>query len=105
MSALGRGVIRGMISSSCARKLPGCGRDADDVRAGDDRPVNVDGVAGVRNEDSIARVENGETEVSDALFGANGDDGLGVGVEIDVVARLVPVADALRRRGMPRETE
>ena len=87
--------------------------NADDVRAGDDRAVNVDGVAGVGNEHGVARVEDGETEVGDALFGADGDDGLGVGVEIDVVARLVPVADGLAqarnaagdrvavRRGLP----
>jgi hypothetical protein len=59
----------------------------------------MDGVAGVGNEDGIARVEDGETKVGDALLGADGDDGLGVGVEIDVVARLVPVADGLAQAG------
>ena len=70
-------------------------RHADDVRAGDHRAVDVDRVAGVGHQHRVARVENGEAEVRDALLGADGDDGLGVGVEIDVVARLVPVADGL----------
>ena len=60
--------------------------DADDVGAGDDRAVDVDGIAGVGHEHGVARVENGEAEVGDALLGADGDDGLGVGVEVDVVA-------------------
>ena len=65
------------------------------MRAGDDGAVDVDGVAGVGDEHGVARVEDGEAEVGDALFGADGDDGFGVGVEVDVVARLVPVADGL----------
>ena len=56
-------------------------------------PVNVDGVAGVWNEHGVARVEDGEAEMGDALLGADGDDGLGFGVEIDVVARLIPIAN------------
>ncbi len=63
--------------------------------AGDDRAVDVDGVAGIGNEHGVARVEDGEAEVGDALLGADGDDGFGVGIEVDVVARLVPVADGL----------
>ena len=69
--------------------------DADDVGAGDDGAVDVDGVAGVGDEDGVARVEDGEAEVGDAFLGADGDDGFGLGVEIDVVAALVPVADGL----------
>ena len=79
--------------------------DADDVGAGDDGAVDVDGVAGVGHEHGVARVENGEAEVGDALFGADGDDGLGVGVEIDVVARLVPVADGLAQARNALDTE
>ena len=67
--------------------------DADHVSAGDDGAVDVDGVAGVGDEDGVARVEDGEAEVGDAFLGADADDGLGVGVEGDVVARLVPVAN------------
>jgi hypothetical protein len=37
--------------------------------------------------------------VGDALFGADGDDGLGLGIEVDVVAALVPVADGLAQAG------
>ena len=67
--------------------------DAHHVRSRDHRPVDVDGVAGIRHQHRVARVEDGEAEVGDPLLGANGDDGLAVGVEIDVVARLVPVRD------------
>ena len=72
---------------------------ADDVGAGDDRAVDVDGVAGVGDDDGVARVEDGEAEVGDALLGADGDDGLGVGIEIDVVAGLVPVGDGAAQAG------
>src|SRR5580658_9058955 len=37
--------------------------------------------------------------MGDALFGADGDDGLGFGIEIDAVACLVPVADGLAQAG------
>ncbi len=73
--------------------------DADDVGSRNDGAVDVDGVAGVGDQDGVARVEDGEAEMGDALFGADGDDGLAVGVEIDVVAGLVPVADGLAQAG------
>ncbi len=80
--------------------------NADDVGSGDDGAVDMDGVAGVGDEDGVARVEDGEAEVGDALFGADGDDGFGVGIEVDVVARLVPVADGLAQaRKSAVETE
>jgi len=44
-------------------------------------------------------VEHGEAEVGDAFLGADGDDGFGFAIEVDVVATLVPVADGLAQRG------
>ena len=69
--------------------------DADDVGSGDDGAVDVDGIAGIGDEHGVARIENREAEMGDAFLGADGDDGFGVGIEVDVVARLVPVADGL----------
>ena len=37
--------------------------------------------------------------MGDAFFGADGDDGFGVGIEGDVVARLVPIADGAAEAG------
>jgi hypothetical protein len=74
-------------------------RDALDLGAGDDRAEDVDGVAGIGHGDGVLAIEHGETEVGDAFLGADGDDGLGFGIEIDVVAALVPVADGLAQAG------
>ena len=70
----------------------------------DDGAIDVDGVAGVGNEDGVARVENRQAQMGDAFFGADGDDGFGVGIEVDVVARLYQLEMALRSRGIPLET-
>src|SRR5580700_950741 len=75
--------------------------DADDVGAGYDRAVDVDGVTRVGNENGVARVEDGEAEVGDAFLGADGDDGFGVGVEVDVVAGFVPVGNGAAQSGNP----
>ena len=74
-------------------------RDADDVGAGNDGAVDVDGVAGIGYKHGVARVEDSEAEMGDALFGADGDDGLGVGVDIDGVAGLVPIRDGFAQAG------
>ena len=39
--------------------------------------------------------KRGQRQVRDAFLGADGDDRLGIGIQVDVVARLVPVADRL----------
>ena len=75
------------------------------VRSGDDRAVNMDGIAGVGHQHRVARIEDGQAQVRDAFLGADGDDGLGFRVEIDVVAGFVPVADGLAQAREPRETE
>ncbi len=53
----------------------------------------MDGIAGIGNGYGVGIVQQGEAEVRDALLGADGDDGLGLGVDLDVVARLIPVGD------------
>ncbi len=70
-------------------------RDVADVRAGDDRAVDVDGVAGVGHQHDVAPVQGRQRQVGDAFLGADGDDGLLLRVEVHAVAGLVPVADGL----------
>lgn len=66
-----------------------------DVGAGDDRAVDVDRVAGVGHQHGIATVQGGQHQVRQAFLGADGDDGFGIGIELDRVAALVPVTDGL----------
>ena len=66
-----------------------------DVGAGDDRAVDVDRVRRVGHQHRVAALEAGEHQVREALLRADGDDRLGVRVELDAVAALVPVADRL----------
>ena len=61
----------------------------------------MDGIAGVGDEDGVLVVERGEAEMRDAFLGADGDDGLGVGIELDAVAALIPVADGLAQARNP----
>ena len=51
-------------------------RDAEHVGSGDDRPVDVYGVAGVRHQYGVAGIKDCQAEVGDAFLGADGDDGL-----------------------------
>ena len=53
--------------------------DALHLGAGDDGAEDVDGIAGIGDGDGVLVVEHGEAEVRDALLGADGDDGLGLG--------------------------
>ena len=68
-------------------------RHVADIGAGDDRPVDVYRVTRIRHQHDVAGVQRRERKVGDAFLGADGDDRLGVGIEFDVVACLVPVAD------------
>ena len=77
----------------------GVNGEREDVCAGDDGAVDVDGVARIGDENGVAAIEDGEAEVGDAFFRADGDDGLGGGVEVDVVARTVPVTNGLTQAG------
>ena len=61
--------------------------------------VDVDRIARVGHQHRVAAAERGEHQVRDALLRADGDDRLGVRVEVDVPAALVPVAD---RAAQPR---
>jgi hypothetical protein len=68
-------------------------RHMPDVAAGDHRPVDVDRVAGVRDEDRVAAAKRCKRKMRDAFLRADGDDRLGLGIERDVVAPFVPMTD------------
>jgi hypothetical protein len=89
---LGIGVLDSPLN--CIEKIHvGGHRHVVDIRARDHRPVDVDRVARIGHQHGVAGVERRERQVGDALLGADGDDRLRIGIQIDVVARLVPVAD------------
>ena len=66
-----------------------------DVRPGDDRAIDVDRVRGVRHQYRVATIQRRQHQVRQTFLGADGDDGLTLRVETDVIAALVPVADRL----------
>ena len=68
-------------------------RHAAQVAAGDDHRVLMNGIGRARAQHDVARTEHRQRQVSDALLGADGDDGLAVGVDVDVEAPLVPIGD------------
>ena len=55
----------------------------------------MDRVAGIGHQDDVAGVQGGERQMRDAFLGADGDDRLALGIELDGEAPLVPVADRL----------
>ena len=86
-------------SSSAKKSTSGVMRHLADVGAGDDRAVDVDRIARVGHQHRVAAVERREHQVRDALLRADRDDRLGVRIELDAVAALVPLAD---RAAQPR---
>ena len=63
--------------------------------AGEQRPAGVDRIAGVGGERDVARIEEGEAEVVDALLGADRRDHLGLGVDLDPEAAVVEAGEGL----------
>ncbi len=70
-----------------------------DVGTGDDGAVDVDRIAGIGHEHGVATVERGEHQVRETFFGTDGDDRFAVGIELDVVAFLVPMRDGAPQSG------
>ena len=65
------------------------------VGAGHQRPARVDGVPRIGAQRGVARVEEREVEVEDALLRADRRHDLGVRIELDVEAAHVEVRDGL----------
>jgi hypothetical protein len=76
-------------------------RQMADIGAGNHRAVDVNRVTRIRHQHDIAAIQRRQCQVGDALLGADGGDGFLFRIEIDVVTRLVPVAD---RFAQPRDT-
>ena len=68
-------------------------RHLPDVGAGDHRTVDVDRIAGIRHQHGVAAPERGQRQMRDAFLGADGDDRLGLRVELDTPPPLIPLAD------------
>ena len=64
-----------------------------DVGAGDHRAPDVDRVARVGHQHRVAALQRGEHQVGKAFLGADGDDRLAVGIDVDLVAVAVPMRD------------
>ena len=69
------------------------------LRAGEDRPAGVDGVAGVGGKRDATGVEEGEAEVVDALLGADRRDHLALGVDLHLEAAVVELGEGLAKLG------
>src|SRR5439155_1361998 len=65
------------------------------VAVGDDDRVGVDGVGRVRHQHPVPRLEDGQGQVGHALLGADGGDGLGLGIQLDLVMVPIPGRDGL----------
>ncbi len=87
------------------KSTPGPDRDIAHRRAGDDETEGVDRIARARHQHDIARRRDRLGEVGEPLLGAEGDDDLRLGIELDteappVIARLraPQPGDAARHR-------
>ena len=78
---------------SGAKPSSGSSGSSTRLGAGQERAAGVDRVAGIRGEGDVARVEEGEAEVVDALLGADRRDHLGLGVDLDAEAPVVEVGE------------
>ena len=59
----------------------------------------MNGVCGVGRDHHVARPDDGEQQVRQRVFGADGDDGFGIGIEFDAVVRAVAAGDLLAQAG------
>ena len=72
-----------------------------DIGSRDHGAVDVDRVARIGNQHRIPGIKRGEHQVGQALLGADRHDRLGIRIERDVVAALVPVGDGLAQARNP----
>ncbi len=63
-----------------------------DIRASQHEPIGMDGVGRVGDEHGVTWAGRGQGQMGEALLGADGDDGLGVGVQLNVEPPVIPVA-------------
>ncbi len=63
------------------------------VRPGDNKAIGMDGIGWIRHQHGVAGPHRRQSQMGQALLGADGDDGLHVRVQFHLVAVAVPVAD------------
>ena len=68
-------------------------RHALDLGARNDASVLMNRIGRRRREHHVALIENRQSQMRDAFLGADRGDGFRIGIEFDVVAPLVPVAN------------
>ena len=74
-------------------------RERERVGADEQRAARVHRIAGVGGQRDVARVQEGQVEVEDALLGPQGGDDLALLVDLDVEAPCVEVAERLAELG------
>ncbi len=71
------------------------------VGAGDDRAIDVNRITRVRHQYRVATIERRQHQMRQPLLGADRDDRLGVRIEFDAIALLVPGRDRAPQPGDP----
>ena len=69
------------------------------VALGHEHAVLVDGIGGIRRDHGVAGPDRRKEQVGECVFGADGDDGLLIGVERHAVVGLVAAGDFLAQPG------
>jgi hypothetical protein len=77
-----------------ARRRGHVGRQMADRRARHDESVGMDGIARVRHQDHVAGAGDRLRQIGQTFFGAEGDDRLALGIEID--PKTAPVIGYMR---------
>src|SRR6266576_6466535 len=75
------------------KRFTGSQRNATQIAAGKNHGVLVNRISRARAKNDIARINSRPGKMGYAFLGANRNDRLGIGIEVDLVALLVPVAD------------
>jgi hypothetical protein len=92
------GVLPGLLHRG-EELVAGAERDLGDVGPREERTPDVDRIRRRGDQRGVARLQEHPHEVGEPLFGPDGVDDLGVGVELDTEAPLVEVGDGLAELG------
>ncbi len=65
-------------------------RHGANLRPGDDRAVNMDWIAGIRHQHRVAMIQGRQHQMRQPLFRADGDDGFALGIDLHLIAVLIP---------------
>ena len=74
-------------------------RDGAHLAAGDDHGIGMDGIGGRGGEHHVSRFNRRERQMGQSFLGSDGHHGLRLGVEVDIVAPLIPVTDGRAELG------